>query len=76
MTLNVHHKEYIKGRKPWEYENEQLLTLCEECHEIEHLKMTPLERIFFNMLRDFDLRRGDTRAVRILNQIAKLMIDG
>jgi len=31
-TLHVHHKLYINGLKPWEYENNQLITLCEDCH--------------------------------------------
>lgn len=33
-TLNVHHSvPYRKGVKPWEYEDYELITLCEECHE-------------------------------------------
>ena len=37
-TLNVHHKIYKKGVEPWEYENSELVTLCEHCHiEIEEL---------------------------------------
>ena len=32
-TLNVHHVYYERGRKPWEYENEALVSLCEPCHE-------------------------------------------
>lgn len=35
-TLNVHHKEYFKGKEPWDYEVEQLVCLCEECHESIH----------------------------------------
>ena len=35
QTLHVHHCNYIKGKKPWEYENESLITLCELCHQIE-----------------------------------------
>lgn len=31
-TLNVHHTYYAKGRKPWEYEDDSLRTLCEDCH--------------------------------------------
>jgi len=31
-TLNVHHCFYVAGRDPWEYDNECLQTLCEECH--------------------------------------------
>jgi len=37
--LNVHHTEYKKGRKPWEYEDALLVTLCKPCHGAEH---TPL----------------------------------
>lgn len=35
-TLNVHHISYLKGRDPWEYENEELVCLCEACHEEMH----------------------------------------
>lgn len=31
-TLHVHHLYYIKGNNPWEYENDALITLCEDCH--------------------------------------------
>jgi len=32
-TLHVHHKKYIYGKNPWDYENSELITLCESCHE-------------------------------------------
>ena len=31
-TLQVHHKTYIAGRLPWEYENSNFTTLCKTCH--------------------------------------------
>ena len=31
-TLNVHHRSYHRGAKPWEYEADILTTLCESCH--------------------------------------------
>ncbi len=31
-ALNVHHKQYFNGKKPWEYKDEDLITLCECCH--------------------------------------------
>lgn len=34
-TLHVHHRYYLKGREPWDYENECFVTLCEKCHEYE-----------------------------------------
>ena len=34
--LNVHHTYYTRGSKPWEYENDALVTLCEDCHKKRH----------------------------------------
>ena len=31
--LQVHHKKYIKNSLIWEYKNNDLITLCDECHE-------------------------------------------
>ena len=36
--LNIHHNYYIHGRKPWEYPNDALVTLCEICHKKRHEK--------------------------------------
>lgn len=35
-TLNVHHKRYVKGRNVWEYGRDELMCLCEPCHEEHH----------------------------------------
>lgn len=35
-TLHVHHKQYFKGREPWEYEAGQLSVLCKTCHSDSH----------------------------------------
>lgn len=43
-TLHVHHKQYAKGRLAWEYPNDELVTLCEVCHETMHEQL--------GMLRD------------------------
>lgn len=36
-VLQVHHKHYVYGRDPWEYENSSLVTLCADCHSEVHL---------------------------------------
>lgn len=36
VTLNVHHKQYVKGRMYWEYERHELECLCEDCHKAHH----------------------------------------
>lgn len=35
-VLNCHHKYYVSGKKPWEYPNSALITLCEKCHTTLH----------------------------------------
>jgi hypothetical protein len=35
-TLNVHHKLYRKGADPWDYNDLELMCLCEDCHEEWH----------------------------------------
>jgi len=44
-TLHVHHRQYIKGREPWEYADTELVVLCDVCHENAHaLRPLPLEQ--------------------------------
>lgn len=35
-TLHVHHKKYFKNRDPWDYDLDQLMSLCETCHKEQH----------------------------------------
>lgn len=35
-NLNVHHKLYIPDRSLWDYPDDFLITLCIDCHKIEH----------------------------------------
>lgn len=41
IILQVHHKEYIKDKKPWEYDINFCETLCKCCHAEEHGKIMP-----------------------------------
>lgn len=36
LDLNIHHKYYKQGCKAWEYEDDALITLCADCHKMEH----------------------------------------
>lgn len=36
VPLNVHHIKYKPNADPWEYADNNLLTLCEECHRKAH----------------------------------------
>ncbi len=43
-TLHVHHKRYVKGRMAWEYDDSELVALCETCHEVAHAEMIELQQ--------------------------------
>ena len=36
QPLVVHHLNYVKGRKAWQYHESLLQVLCDECHEDSH----------------------------------------
>jgi 5-methylcytosine-specific restriction endonuclease McrA len=36
--LQIHHKKYIQGKKLWEYESDDLITLCNKCHNEVHIR--------------------------------------
>lgn len=36
LNLQVHHKRYISGRMAWDYDNNDLITLCRNCHYSTH----------------------------------------
>lgn len=41
IELHVHHKQYVRGRDPWDYPPDNFITVCAKCHaEIEDLKNT------------------------------------
>lgn len=39
--LQVHHINYILGKKPWQYPLSDCITLCKGCHAIEHGHIEP-----------------------------------
>lgn len=44
-TLHVHHKRYVNGRQPWEYELAELATVCETCHDDAHEVMDASQKV-------------------------------
>ncbi len=62
--LQVHHKEYINGNNPWEYENALLITLCEHCHEeVTHLQKDGIE---FNEIKAIHKSNNWSNGYRIM----------
>lgn len=67
-TLHVHHPYYKKGASPWEYDHMDLMTLCEDCHKVEHLKLSELERFLLSCLRnrDEDLSTPERKRLNVI----------
>lgn len=55
-SLQVHHLVYHKGAKPWEYKNEELITLCERCHQNESEEKKNSYEIFKELKETFEMR--------------------
>jgi hypothetical protein len=63
-TLHVHHMVYSKSGNPWDVHNDNLLTLCSDCHEeIEYLlKILPsgkLTMVWQLFMFKFKLETGE-----------------
>jgi 5-methylcytosine-specific restriction endonuclease McrA len=74
-TLHIHHKEYIKNREPWEYNDEYLETLCAVCHSQEHeLIVIPERKHEHLLLRQFEdstLTSIQTHIDILMNKLSK-----
>lgn len=58
ITLHVHHKKYVKGRKAWEYGLSELECLCKDCHENEHSKRDILDTLLRIGVNTLDVAIG------------------
>jgi len=50
-TLHVHHRYYEPNTDPWDYQNQVLVTLCNNCHEEEHDSTIYQSNILFDAIR-------------------------
>ena len=51
-TLHVHHKRYNKSGNPWDVSSDDLITICENCHNIIS---APIE--FYSTNNLFDIKK-------------------
>jgi 5-methylcytosine-specific restriction endonuclease McrA len=72
-TLHVHHEMYL-GSNPWDTPDACLTTLCEDCHSIDHIQYTELEKqlletVRLNNLKDFEMIRMMNRVIKRIKGI-------
>jgi hypothetical protein len=49
--LHVHHRYYEQGKDPWDYPDEALVSLCEECHLYEKESRYDAEKSLIHELK-------------------------
>ena len=64
--LNVHHLYYVSGKKVWEYDDETLITLCENCYKTAHETLPKIISLMsISIIRDgaciFDIEKAVRR---------------
>src|SRR5690606_20380662 len=53
--LHAHHTYYMPNRAPWEYPDDSIITLCSDCHYLEHIptlnpESRPIQHIRYVMI--------------------------
>ena len=52
--LQVHHRQYVYGKKVWDYPIKELITLCNDCHKEEkELMKEATEELFYTLKLSF-----------------------
>ncbi len=54
--LHVHHKVYRAGAEPWEYSDDELAVLCEDCHDLEHKNSFTREEVILILVQSIEKR--------------------
>lgn len=54
-TLHVHHLCYKKDAKIWDYPDKTLITLCEDCHRIEHEMRSENDNSITSLIHDLSI---------------------
>lgn len=71
-SLEVHHRYYVRGRKPWEYPDVAFLCLCRTCHE-ERTLLDDVLRVAVGLLKKNDQERILIMAKTMLQDLGTKM---
>lgn len=69
-SLHAHHIYYERGLKPWEYDNECIITLCEDCHNEIHGKINKISSLisFYAVVFGLDFLTIEKKLKEALNE--------
>ena len=49
--LQVHHKYYKRNAEPWQYKNDALVTLCDNCHRQLHYYLNGFDKDWLKIFK-------------------------
>lgn len=67
--LHVHHLIYKKDLNPWEYDNKDLITLCDECHKFITIKIQSCTEIIRRMSIDDDIAEQLEYFLKVISEV-------
>ena len=73
QTLAVHHVKYVKDAEPWDYQGEDLLTLCENCHQEESEWRARSEQMLIDNLKLPGVFAVELQAFALCIELARLI---
>lgn len=72
--LHIHHLCYSKGKMAWEAENDSLIAICKDCHEVSHLKnLTEFENNLIQLIK-INAMTGNPYSQNILNTANEVVL--
>lgn len=69
---HVHHKQYISGRKPWEYGDDDLETVCPECHRTITIEQL-YQKLYANAKRITDETDEDKYMAAFVDSVKQVL---
>jgi hypothetical protein len=63
--LEIHHVDYWEGKKPWEYPDDMLVTVCRPCHQRED-ERPKHEKYLLQSMKNYGFLSGDLLALSVL----------
>jgi len=73
--LHVHHGAYVKGRKMWEYDIDDLVTLCDDCHKKVHKCKDVLSAVITPKLTNNFRIEGGFTYIDMYNLLVEILYD-
>lgn len=68
--LQVHHTVYEGDAAPWEYKNDDLITLCANCHKIHHKQEgNSYRRYYAGVIQNATYNKGESSEFKVTNKI-------